>query len=656
MFMNNLVEVMDFQSRTNHSCDICKEFDSVESRAITWCTDCDVHLCETCDKSHRRMRTTRDHRAISVKEIQSSDLMNLCAKQADFCHDHKQELLTFYCNKCDVFICKECRLHQHITHDCIEIGEASQKHGNEIDEIHIAICKRKRKYENDTLKLEGCKLSLMYKKESIAKEIQTQTDFLAQSIHKYQQKLLQSLSDKHDELVTFIDSQLNDRSKHITSLDQATDFIDRVLMYARQTDMNRIKTMLERRLSLKSEINLNTSFDLSYTIPKLESKQIRVLFGSLTTSDTQNMARSSDNRTKNRSKVNKGKDKKAIKTDPEMLITLKYVGTTRSMESIPEEMSDVSDSGSGISSTETERAPFRHNGLHDSTNQIDSYTLLLRAEVIGCFECSFARPVNCAVNSVGQIFIVEMQVSDDHVVNEARVNIYNETGTLMSTLIPPRDWLPWDVVINSNDDVMISDMKSRSVMLFTSEGQFSRYLIKGFRNPRGIALRDDSDLIITDYGNRCLYVYDMEGSRKYPPTRSVNRVNIHKMNMPFRVTYNKSSQSIIVSDNADHCLKFFDRNCNYIFQYGPGNSISGDVQWPRGMCSDVAGHVIVADYNNDNIEMLTSHGRFKGILIGKEDGIENPITLTINPQNHLIIGQADSRVKIVRYLQEQSSC
>ena len=71
---------------------------------------------------------------------------------------------------------------------------------------------------------------------------------------------------------------------------------------------------------------------------------------------------------------------------------------------------------------------------------------------------------------------------------------------------------PWDVAVNSEGNIVVSDTRNHRIQLFNLEGQFlNKYgfegaLWKHFDSPRGVCFNNDGHIVVTDFNNHRLLV------------------------------------------------------------------------------------------------------------------------------------------------------
>ena len=93
--------------------------------AVVRCYDCQCYLCESCHVQHGKMKATRAHRCVSLKEIKEEDVRKFELKH--FCADHEEEELKLYCRTCEEIICRDCTIVTHKQHDYTFIKDVREE-------------------------------------------------------------------------------------------------------------------------------------------------------------------------------------------------------------------------------------------------------------------------------------------------------------------------------------------------------------------------------------------------------------------------------------------------------------------------------------------------------------------------------------------------
>ena len=91
-------------------CNMCTEDDP----ATTYCPTCSKFLCEFCSKAHKRQVDYRDHKTVSLGDLDAETIKGF--ERPRRCSHHSGELLKLYCKTCNKLICRDCTLVDHHNH------------------------------------------------------------------------------------------------------------------------------------------------------------------------------------------------------------------------------------------------------------------------------------------------------------------------------------------------------------------------------------------------------------------------------------------------------------------------------------------------------------------------------------------------------------
>ena len=100
------------------ACDVCVR---KEGPAIAFCVNCCEFLCKLCETHHRSARKSQKHEVVKVdggskKGNESYNLERVFADPPMPCATHSDEVLKFYCEKCEELICRDCMELNHNDH------------------------------------------------------------------------------------------------------------------------------------------------------------------------------------------------------------------------------------------------------------------------------------------------------------------------------------------------------------------------------------------------------------------------------------------------------------------------------------------------------------------------------------------------------------
>ena len=108
------MDAMNISSEDYPTCDNCGK---KSNKIVGKCFDCSTSLCEVCYVYHENMKVFRDHKVFTGDIVNSITLPKRPIVDSTVCALHGDEKLKFYCETCGMFICRDCILLQHKTHN-----------------------------------------------------------------------------------------------------------------------------------------------------------------------------------------------------------------------------------------------------------------------------------------------------------------------------------------------------------------------------------------------------------------------------------------------------------------------------------------------------------------------------------------------------------
>ena len=91
-------------------CESCDGEDAAQSR----CNECAIFLCHYCTDFHKRSRSMKNHKLLTIEELKSNP-DNIAEKMR--CPKHKEELVKLFCKTCQVTTCRDCTIADHRQHE-----------------------------------------------------------------------------------------------------------------------------------------------------------------------------------------------------------------------------------------------------------------------------------------------------------------------------------------------------------------------------------------------------------------------------------------------------------------------------------------------------------------------------------------------------------
>ena len=120
LFCKQLVEIVEAYSgqvrdEDSPHCGFCDEKKALKF----YCIECNCFLCSDCAGLHGKGKAFKGHNIKEISKFDSSDVQRY-VRRANVCKKHEDEV-RYYCEKCNICICRDCALLEHREHNIISL-------------------------------------------------------------------------------------------------------------------------------------------------------------------------------------------------------------------------------------------------------------------------------------------------------------------------------------------------------------------------------------------------------------------------------------------------------------------------------------------------------------------------------------------------------
>ena len=231
----------------------------------------------------------------------------------------------------------------------------------------------------------------------------------------------------------------------------------------------------------------------------------------------------------------------------------------------------------------------------------------------------------------------------------SRVTIYNPDGNLYRELETPSKTWTWGVH-SAGDDIYISDINTKSILVFHKDGDLKAIIPAHFEGAAGITKHGDSLLLTSSENN---HVYEMnlnkEGSGGIE-ARLFGQMHTFELLDPRYIASNK--HIVAVASPASGVVHVLNTEGKYLYSYGSKSSSEGpQLRCPYGLCIDNKGNILIADWGSHCIHILSKCGQHLGCINIVSDGLAEPTSVALSSLGYLFVCCAprDQACKIVIY-------
>ena len=209
------------------SCEFCNEDVEVTHR----CLDCACNICSNCCRIHPRIPATSTHTIATLEDIRQEKvtLKTIAKDIGPRCPKHKGEVLRFYCETCQVLICRDCTVvdHRHPEHQYIDSAEASLKYKKAMKDT-LPVCHTEIKELEESLAASSrAKQEFRDKVITTMKEVKETADQIRAKVTAEENKMIDAIKTlERDRMAAFDEHEkavgmMLQRKQH--SLDTAND-------------------------------------------------------------------------------------------------------------------------------------------------------------------------------------------------------------------------------------------------------------------------------------------------------------------------------------------------------------------------------------------------------------------------------------------------
>ena len=213
----------------------------------------------------------------------------------------------------------------------------------------------------------------------------------------------------------------------------------------------------------------------------------------------------------------------------------------------------------------------------------------------------FKEPSAVAVTDDNHILVAER--------DNPRIQTFTTTGKYLTKFGQKTIWGsqlsdPFGIAVMNNGSIFVTDWDKNRIYVYQSNGKYITVLGKDdgfFKCPAGIAINRQSQLLVTDRYNHCIWVLT-------PGGEVVNKIGSKgslpgQLFYPYGITVTENG-SIIVTESGNHRLSVFSAKGDFVRCFGQAGTAEGMFDHPRHVCVNSKGHIIVADEMNQRLQVF----------------------------------------------------
>ena len=635
------VEVAGYMSKIGSdgekSCDACTRGST--GPAVVFCCTCIELLCASCYEHHKFSRKLSNHLIVKLDKESLKLLPSIMKPTKHFCSlpHHEKEELKFFCETCQLLVCRDCTLVLHKDHRIADMCNFAKVHRDAMREALVCAQEVTSKL-TIAIDANGKMAEQVYKSRGYSTLIVTQAfEQLHQTIEGRKNTLLSEMEAISLSKTTALTLQKEQLMKMQDEIGRYIEMASHILQTHTDHEMVALGDLLptELKATLKKVENVsltpNQSSDIHVSLLHIDSliKQLSI-FGHVMDSSP-----SPSQSTWSSESVAKVKERYCVKVES---MTSKgercpYGGLQMKAELsrdgavVPGEVEDHGDGTYTITLTPQTAGPHQllitMDGQHVQNSPCDldvgtKYSTLCNPEQV--IKCN-GSPYGIAIHDSGDIYVTFWGDNCIRVFDQA-----DQQKRTIGSLGSGHGHFMCPCGIFIKGDVMyVADVDNNRIQKLTTGGQFLQKFgqlesgLGQFQHPVSVIVDQRDRLMVSDSGNHRVVILDQAGT--WLLTINGNVPGSHGFQHPYGVALDPQG-NIHVAANGSNTIKVFTPEGTYVRSYG-------DAKYPTGIVIDEEGYSLVTECSGDCVSIFDSQGHKVHTVVN----LNSPYGVMLDPKS-----------------------
>ncbi|KAI0221908.1 hypothetical protein LSAT2_026839 [Lamellibrachia satsuma] len=279
--------------------------------------------------------------------------------------------------------------------------------------------------------------------------------------------------------------------------------------------------------------------------------------------------------------------------------------------------------------------------LHAPIADIELTRDITRARCVNTFEVRTETDEKvCYVSSIATAVNDNIFMLDQ---NNRKVKIFNHYGILVGEFrLSEHTKNPVALVILHDRKIAILDERT-GIQVFTHTGRHVRQVTCPARAPLGMAVHKTGQVLISDRQTRSIFVVDLENNS------SVQNITMPGVFQKPAAVASTNDGHILVADVKCHCVHVVNTGGHQVAGYGTKGNGENEINTPTSICTDRYSNIIVTDYHNHRVHVLSHDAKFLMYIADASDGLLRPTAVAVSNRGHVIVAEDNGKVLVFKY-------
>ena len=200
---------------------------------------------------------------------------------------------------------------------------------------------------------------------------------------------------------------------------------------------------------------------------------------------------------------------------------------------------------------------------------------------------------------------------------------------------------PRHIAFATTGEIVVCEENANCVSVFDSSYKH----IRSFGNTGSEEGKLEGPLGVAVSADNTLFVCSFQGVKKFTlegqfiasvGSYGSGRLQFHS---PYAIAYNGTNNKVYVCDTNNHRITILNTDLTFHGSFGCKGSDPGKLNSPFSITVDLKGNVLVADYNNNRIQVFDASGHFLSAITHTtpEQRLQYPIGVSVGPDSSLYV-------------------
>eukprot|EP00731_Ephydatia_muelleri_P027866 Em0019g739a len=218
-----------------------------ENPAIGRCLQCEVYLCDSCLKLHKKQVATRAHTTVLLEQIKAEGEKTLHHPQN--CSLHEKEEIKLYCKKCSRAICRDCTLVEHRDHEFAFVKDIAPEMEKRIINAHSELSKKEAEFQAHISHIDKVLKDTTAQEASNAEKIKTIFAGYVKELEAQRDKLLLALKEQVSSKEKQVSAEKGNVSLELIKLTSSVQFCQQLLKSGSDVQKAQMEFQVTERLN-----------------------------------------------------------------------------------------------------------------------------------------------------------------------------------------------------------------------------------------------------------------------------------------------------------------------------------------------------------------------------------------------------------------------